>query len=254
MSYPPPPSGPDDASGAEQPNPYGGPPPTPATPPTYGQPPAPGQPSIAGQPPIYGQPPVPGQPPGYGASYEKPPSQALAIWALVLACIPCLITNLVSIVLAIVVLVGKKGGRLLAIIALVINAVVILGFIALISLGVVLGSTPIDDLSTGQCFTADGLNDSDTSGVSSIKVVGCSESHDAEVVGTKTLTADEATAYADQSVDEVCGPLVSPELLAALSEDVTVTALTQSSDPSSGDLLACVAHTSNGDALTEKLG
>ncbi len=257
MSTTPPPSGPDDPAGAQ--NPYGAPPPPPTPPPygqpTPGQPPPYGQPSAPDQPPTYGQPPAYGQPPpAYGPTYEKPPSQALAIWALVLACIPCLITNLVSVVLAIVVLTGKKAGRLLAIIALVVNAVVIIGWVALITLGVMFGSTPIDDLETGQCFTADGLNDGASGGVESIEIVECTEAHDAEVVGTNTLDTEEADAYGDQSADEACRPLIADDVLAAIPEGVTVTALTQASAPESGDLLACVAHTTSGEELTDKLG
>ena len=170
-----------------------------------------------------------------------------------LACIPCLITNLVSVVLAILVLTGKKAGRVLAIIALVVNAVVIIGWVALITLGVMFGSTPVDDLRTGQCFTADGLTDGEASGVQSIEVVECSASHDAEVVGTNELDADEARAYADQSAADVCGPLIDADLLAAIGEGLTVTALTQTNDPDAGDLLVCVAHTKDGAPLTGSL-
>lgn len=270
MSYPPPPSGPDDPAGQQNPYgppegspdspdspggpsgapppqpPYGGtsqPPygqPTPSQPPGLGQP-AYGQPGY-GQPPTAGQPPAYGQPPGYGQLYEKPPSQALAIWALVLACIPCLITNLVSIVLAVLVLTGKRAGRVLAIIALAVNALVIVGWSALIVLGVAFGSAAVDDLETGQCFTATGLNDGGDEGVSDISVVECSESHDAEVLGTNVLDAEEAAGYEEATADEVCGPLIPAEAQSAITDDLTVTALTQSTSPSEGDLLACVVH------------
>ncbi len=83
--------------------------------------------------------------------------------------------------LAIVVLAGKKGGKGLAVAALVINILVLVGWGALIALGVILGGTPIDDLKTGQCFTADGLTSGDD-GVSRIEVVGCTKEHDGEVL------------------------------------------------------------------------
>jgi hypothetical protein len=235
----PPPPGSDQPTGAGEPappNPYGAP-----QPPPYGQP-APGQPPAGPPYPAYGQ--VPG---------EKKPGKGLAITSLVLAFIPCIITNLVSLVLAIVVLVGKKGGKGLAIAAIVINILVLVGWGALIALGVVLAGTPIDDLKDGQCFTAEGLT-GDDDGVSQIEVVGCTKSHDAEVLAVKTLTGDEADAYKEQSGGEACGPLIDTDVIAALPEEVTVTALTQSEEPGSGDHLACVAYRTDGKSLTEKLG
>ena len=183
---------------------------------------------------------------------EKPPGKGLAITALVLAFIPCIITNLASLVLAIVVLVGKKAGKGLAVAAIVINVLVLIGWGALIALGVVLAGTPIDDLKTGECFTADGLTDDD--GVSGIEVVSCSKSHDGEVLAVKTLDSDEAKAYEIQSGGEACGPLIDVEIIAALPAEVIVTALTQSEEPESGDHLACVAYRTDGKSLTEKLG
>lgn len=170
-----------------------------------------------------------------------------------LALIPCIITNLVSLVLAVVVLVGKKGGRGLAIAAIVINVLVLIGWGALIALGVVLSGTPIDDLNSGECFTAEGLTSSD-SGVSQIEVVSCTESHDGEVLAVKTLNGDEAKAYKDQSGSEACGPLIDVAVIAALPAEVAVTALTQSEEPDSGDHVACVAYREDGKSLTEKLG
>ncbi len=191
MSENPPPPGPDQPTGSGEnvppPNPYGAPPP----PPAYGQPAPYGQP-------VPGQPPVGPAYPTYGQPGAQQPGKGLAIASLVLALIPCIITNLVSLVLAIVVLVGKKGGRGLAIAAIVINVLVLIGWGALIALGVVLAGTPIDDLNSGECFTAEGLTSSD-SGVSQIEVVSCTESHDGEVLAVKTLNSDEAAAYKDQS-------------------------------------------------------
>ncbi len=238
MSTTPPPPGSDQPTGSGEdlpPNPYGAP-----QPPPYGEP-APGMPPAGPPYPAYGQPPG-----------EKQPGKGLAITALVLALIPCIITNLASIVLAIVVLAGKKAGKGLAIAALIISVLVLLAWGLLIALGVVLAGTPIDDLKSGECFTADGLTDDD--GVSGIEVVSCSESHDAEVLAIETLDADEAKAYEIQSGGEACGPLIDVSIISALPEEVTVTALTQSEEPESGDHLACVAYRPDGKSLTEKLG
>jgi hypothetical protein len=236
MSNPQPPPGSNDPTGdPTPPNPYGAP-----------------QPSPYGQPAPYGQPPAGA---GYPASGQpaKEQGKGLAIAALVLSLIPCIITNLVSLVLAVLVLVGKKGGRGLAIAAIVINVLVLIGWGALIALGVVLSGTPIDDVKDGQCFNAEGLTNGDE-GVSQIEVVSCSSSHDGEVLATNELDADEAEAYQDQSGDEACGPIIDVEVAAALPEDVSVTALTQSQKPEEGDLLACVAYQVDGKKLTEKLG
>jgi len=253
VSNPPPPPSSDEPTGPSGPTPPG--PGEPAQPP-YGQP----QPPY-GQPPApYGQPPTPyGQPPAgpaygaYGQGGPEQPGKGLAITAFVLSLIPCIITNLVSLVLALIVLVGKKGGKGFAVAAVVINVVVLVGWGALIALGVVLSGTPIDDLKSGQCFTAEGLTSSDE-GVSQIEVVSCSESHDGEVLGTNTLDADEAEAYKDQSGSDVCVPIIDAEVVAALPEDVSVTALTDSVEPSEGDQLACVAFHVDGDKLTQKFG
>ena len=242
MTQPPTPPGPDEPTppppgGAPAQPPYGAP-----APPPYGQAP----------PPAYGAPPGGPAYPAYGQA-AKEPGKGLAITSLVLALIPCIITNLVSLVLAIVVLAGKKGGKGLAVAALVINILVLVGWGALIALGVILGGTPIDDLKTGQCFTAEGLTSGDD-GVSRIEVVGCTKEHDGEVLAVKTLDADEADAYKDQSGGEACGPLIDAEVVASLPAEVSVTALTQSEEPEDGDHLACVAFNVDGDKLTEKLG
>jgi hypothetical protein len=233
----PPPPGSDDPTGSGEPtppNPYGAP-----QPPPYGQPQAPGQPPAG-----------PGYP-AYGQTGPEQGGKGLAITALILAFIPCL--NIVGFVLALVVLIGKKAGKGLAIAALVISlAWIAISLILVLAVGSLFG-TPIDDLKTGQCFTADGLTSADD-GVSQIEVVGCGESHDGEVLATNTLDADEAEAYKDQSGGEACGPIIDAEVVAGLPEDVTVTALTQSEEPEDGDKLACVAYQVDGEKLTEKLG
>ncbi|MDQ4051803.1 MAG: hypothetical protein M3237_03755 [Actinomycetota bacterium] len=238
MSNPPPPppdsDEPTDPVEPTAPNPYGAP-----------------QPPPNGQPAPYGQAPPPGAAyPSYGQP-EQPQGKALAITALVLAFIPCL--NLVAIVLSLVVLIGKKAGKGLAIAALVISVAWAATLLILVVVAGSLFGTPIDDLKTGQCFTAEGMDDPDE-GVSQIEVVSCSESHDGEVLGVKTLSADEAEAYVDQTAEETCGPILAEEGVTSVPEDVTVTSLTQVEDPDEGDHVACVASHVDGERLTEKIG
>ena len=246
----PPPTGPEDpnAPGTPAPPPYGaGQPPAGQSP--YGQPPA-GQ-SPYGQP-AYGQPPAgPGYPVYPPGVPEQPKSKALAITALVLAIIPCL--NVAGFVLALVVLIGKKAGKGLAIAALVISLAWAALFVVLLLVSSSLFGTPIDDLESGQCITAKGLTNGED-GVSAIKVVSCNDDHDGEVLATKALDADEAEGYQDLTGGEACGPIVDVEVFTSLPEDVSIIALTQTTDPDEGDHVACVAFNVNGDTLSEKLG
>jgi ABC-type sugar transport system permease subunit len=67
------------------------------------------------------------------------PSKAMAVWALVLACIPMFLAWIIAIVLALVVLTSPKDGydrgRGLAIAALVIAPMWIVAFILYVALG-----------------------------------------------------------------------------------------------------------------------
>lgn len=225
--------------------PYGQP-----TPPQYGQPAygAPGGPS-------YGTPFVPGA--------QPPPSKAMAVTALVLALVGCLgISWLVSVVLSIVVLVKGKDGRAhgkgLAIAALVINLLWLLVGIALIVTGVFVSSNyeSIEDLKAGQCINASGLSGSGDS-VGLIKDIDCDKSHDAEVMATVKLTADEAAGYNDATTSDVCFTALSNTDGAAdkltNNPGVTILGLTQTSDPDPGDQLACVAFNDDGSKLSAPL-
>lgn len=237
MSYPPPPPGSEEPTGPVEPTP----------PDPYGTP----QPPPYGQPAPYGQAPPPGPAyPGHGQP-EQPQGKGLAITALVLSFIPCL--NLVAIVLALVVLIGKKAGKGLAIAALVISVAWAATLLILLVVAGSLFGTPIDDLETGQCFTAEGLDDPGE-GVSQIEVVSCSESHDGEVLAVKTLDADEAEAYVDQTAEETCSPILAEEGVTGIPPDVTVTSLTQVEEPDDGDHVVCVASRVDGERLTEKIG
>ena len=191
------------------------------------------------------------------------PSKGMAITALILSILGCTcIGALVAIPLAIVVLIRSKDGRNhgkgLAIAALIISV------LSLIGAGVggyfiydyAKDLKDVESLSAGDCFTAKGLTDESETGVTEIRSVGCSETHDGEVLSTATLTADEADTYGETSPVEICSPSVteagSADLLA--DPELVLIALTQDSSPSSGDKLVCVIANADGSDLNSKLG
>lgn len=256
-------------------NPYGTPPPPPpppsmpsdpAPPPPYGA-----QPTESAVPPAappYGQPAAPGQP-AYAAPGYSPmpgpaePSKGMAITALVLSILGCTcIGALVAIPLAIVVLVrgkdGRNHGKGLAIAALIISVLSLIG--------VAIGGyfvydyakdfKDVDSLTAGDCFTAKGLTDESQTGVTQIRSVGCSTKHDGQVLSTGSLTADEAASYGETSPVDICTPSVTEagnvDLLA--DPELVLIALTQDSSPASGDKLVCVIANADGSKLTSKLG
>ncbi len=248
-----------------------------APPPPYGQPTAPTDPAAAppayGQPaygqPAYGQPayPQPGQPgqpvyPQYAApAGSEEPSKGLAIGALILSFLACtLLLAIPAIIMAIVVLLkgrdGRNHGKGLAIAALIISAISVIGTIvgggALYNYASQFES--VNDLKTGQCITAKGLTDENADSVTEIKSVSCSSSHDGEVLATVELTADQAESYTDTQSEDICGPAIEAEgKTALLTADITVTALTVA-DPAKGDNVACVAYHADGSKLTGKIG
>ncbi len=191
------------------------------------------------------------------------PSKGMAITALILSILGCTcIGALVAIPLAIVVLIrgkdGRNHGKGLAIAALIISV------LSLIGAGVggyfiydyAKDFKDVESLSAGDCFTAKGLTDESETGVTEIRSVGCSETHDGEVLSTATLTADEADTYGETSPIEICTPSVteagSADLLA--DPELVLIALTQDSSPSSGDKLVCVIANADGSDLNSKLG
>lgn len=234
----------------QPPNPYGAPqqPPSP-----YGaQPGQPGQP-YAG---------APGAP--YGGSFPAGPGgpepekgKGMAIAALVLALIPCGLTTIISLVLAIVVLVKKGGGKGLAIAAIVIDVLVFILLIGLVVAGVILGGESVDSLEEGQCVTAEGLNSNTDEDVSQIKVVSCSTAHDGQVLATVSLSSDEADSFGDETANTLCDEAIAftdEELASFVSEGYNYIGLTQSAEPSSGDRLACIAFAGDGSSINEKIG
>lgn len=256
-------------------NPYGTPPPPPPPPSTPSDPAPPppygAQPTESAMPqaaPPYGQPGAPGQP-AYAAPGYSPmpgpaePSKGMAITALVLSILGCTcIGALVAIPLAIVVLVrgkdGRNHGKGLAIAALIISVLSLIG--------VAIGGyfvydyakdfKDVDSLTAGDCFTAKGLTDESQTGVTQIRSVGCSTKHDGQVLSTGSLTADEAASYGETSPVDICTPSVTEagnvDLLA--DPELVLIALTQDSSPASGDKLVCVIANADGSKLTSKLG
>jgi hypothetical protein len=230
--------------------------PAPTPPPSYGQP-------SYGQPAYPQQPGVPGQPafPQYGAPGGGEPGKGMAIAALIISFFGCTcIGALVAIPMAIVVLVrgkdGRNHGKGLAITALIIS---VLSLVAGIAIAVALGSyvsqfKSVNDLKAGQCITAKGLTDEDAESVTEIKSVSCSTKHDGEVLAAVKLTADQAKSYTSSDTEAICGPAIEAAgKTALLTEDITVTALTEA-DPGKGDTVACVAYHVDGSKLTSKLG
>lgn len=216
-----------------QPNPYGEPSGQPANP--YGATPA--QPTGGG---------------GYGGSYpggppvEQPPSKGLAIAALVLSFIACVIPNLISLVLAIIVLVKKKGGKGLAIAAIIVNVIVLIAWAALAVGGVWLFSNvvTVENAETGQCVNT--TEDGDT--VTMLKK-DCSESHDGiiEVVGE--LTADEVTMYEANDASFCDIRFTEDGGDPATSAGDSWTILTEDLPPKTGDSFVCLAENSDGSKL-----
>ncbi len=257
-------------------NPYGTPPPPPPTSPPPGAPASPppygDQPPVSSPPPAappYGQPGPPGQPayaaPAYGSPMPGPagPSKGMAITALVLAILGCTCLGaLVAIPLAIVVLVRSRGGQNrgkgMAIAALVISVIYIIGWVVggYFFYDYAKDFKDIEDLKVGECITGDGLTDATETGVSQIRSVGCSSKHDAEVVATGSLTSEEAAGYNSTSPDLLCTRSMTEDGSADLLADteLLVIALTPDESPVAGDKLVCVAANADGSDLTSKLG
>jgi hypothetical protein len=276
------PQNPDDGNTPQDPsdpqNPYAPPPLPPSTPPPpppYGDPstpppavPPPATPYGETPPPYAPQPAYPQQPayaqpgyPQYGATTPAEPGKGMAIASLILAILGCsCITLLVAVPLAIIVLVrgrdGRNHGKGLAIAALVISAVWVIG-------GIVGGAAfynyakdlkDPNDLKAGDCINAHGLTDAKADTIDTIKTVSCSGNHDGEVLATTTVTADQAKDFSQMDPDTTCRAAIDAAgKSAVLTEDLGVTALTVT-DPKEGDNIACVAYNADGSQLTTRLG
>jgi hypothetical protein len=243
-------------------NPYESPaPPAPAPPqPTTGTPygtPQYGTPQYGT--PAYGSPPPqPGMAGGYAgmpAQGEPAPSKAMAVTALVSSLLCC---TPVGFVLGLLVVLrsrdGRNHGKGLGIAAMVISVLLTIGIAAA---GYGLSQVdwddllPVENLEAGECFNADNLADDDADFVENIDEVSCSSPHDAEVLVTKELTADDAESY-DPADSSLCSDLISAdEALVAKLQDANIGTfgLTQGESPNAGDKLVCVAYSIDGTKL-----
>ncbi|WP_341231452.1 DUF4190 domain-containing protein [Nocardioides salarius] len=248
-----PPEGPEDQG--YPPPPYGQQPQQPQQP-AYGQ----GYPPAGGHP--YGQ----AFPGGGDPRQEAPPSKAMAITSLALSLLFCVpfVAAIASIVLGVIVLGrskdGRDHGRGMAIAGIVISTVVMLATVALLVVAVVLGLNTfkdVNDLAVGDCISADNLVDPDVEdeGFGLMTIESCSDEHDAEVVGTLTLDAEQAAAYDASPVGEICQSLVldDPELFALVGPGIEVLTITDAAEPAAGDQVACILYNADGSPLDEPL-
>lgn len=194
---------------SEQPPPY---PSSDWTPPGATQPPA----APVPQPP-YGTPPPPPQ--GYG--YPPPPvpptqpSKTMAIIALILAIIPCGISWIAAIVLAVIVLVkAKKGaarGRGLAIAALVISVLWLVVGIVVVAVAISeevkkdnareagAGTISVVDLKVGDCLVDSVLGKT----LVDVEITPCAKTHRGEVYAVFSLA--EGSDPTQDAIDELSG-------------------------------------------------
>lgn len=273
-----PPTGPDQPQQPEQPgqDPQGTPPP----PPPYGQPSGDPYPTGGTPPPSYGSTPY-GQPPSpYGAPPPTPqqqpygapgafpggsfpggaeqgePSKGMAIGALVSSVLCCLP---VGLVLGIIVLRRSKDGRDhgkgLAIAAIVLNTLVMIGATVLVVVAVIFGSQvrAVSDLEVGDCISAEGLR-GDAEAFQTITEQECTEPHDAEVLGVATLTEQDLLDYPDSDYTALCDESVSQDPdREALSLSGEVQLLVIYDEEEAGEQIACLALALDGGQLDEPL-
>lgn len=204
-----------------------------------------------------------GAPQGGGFQGQPPKTDGVSVASFVLSLLCC--TGLVGLILGFVGLSrtkgGKRKGRGFAIAGIVLG---LLGTIALV-VTIILAATgglksllptAVNDLKDGQCITADGLAEDDGA-VTDIKVVGCDERHDGQVIGTKKLTSSEAADYdfnSQEGIIENCTPMLDEgESALVIDPQYYLIALTQEEKPSSGDQVACIITLRNGDPLDKKL-
>lgn len=199
--------------------------------------------------------------PAYGGPSELPPSKGMAITAMIFAFLVCIpILPIVAIVLAIIVLRrgkdGRNHGKGLAIGALIVAPVMLLATTALIVAIAVVASNykSVNDLQATQCFN--GL-EGDRS-FRNLEIVDCADPHDGQVLATVTLTASEASEYADN--EDAGGALCAREIAdvasmrAYLSQpELEPLLLTDREKPVGGDTLACVVHRTDGKKIEDSL-
>ena len=184
----------------------------------------------------------------------------MAITSLVLAFFGCLVLPaIVSIVLAVIVLRrgrdGRNHGKGLAIGAIARQRRLADGRCPAhraVAIGIAT-SEDVNDLETGDCFNAPGLADDDEE-FTSIETVSCDDEHDAEVLGTVELSADQAEQYAGSALagNTWCGEATG---FWTPTDDsgLALMRLTDDAEPDGGDTLACVVYDEDGDKITGPL-
>ena len=209
----------------------------------------------------YGAPQGSGYPGGFPGGAQAPAkTDGVSVASFILSLLCC--TGLIGLIMGFIGLSrtknGQRKGRGFAIAGIALGVVSVLagiGLVVVLATGVL--GTPINDLKDGQCLTGNGLNKNADEGVSGIHVVDCSESHDAQVVATKTLTKSEAKSYVfgdQQQIVENCSPMLSAEELTLVANPKYFTiALTQNKKPTGGDKVVCVITDAGGGKLHQKL-
>lgn len=131
--------------------------------------------------------------------------------------------------------------------------VLALALVVIAVVGVVLVSrvTTVDDLATGDCLRSPELADGGSL-LSSLEVVGCTEGHDAEVVGAVDLGAADAGDVETRSL-ELCAANAG-DVAGRAAAGLETRPMTADDDPDAGDRLVCIARMSDGSILRAPVG
>lgn len=209
----------------------------------------------------YGQAPNPYAAPQFNPTSANPYATAdqgpkktdgMSIGALIASVIWCCgIGSIVGIILGVIGLGrtkdGKAGGRGMALAGIIVGIVGIVisvgGFVALVVVGVSQSVSP-SNAKVGECvdITHDGNNVSMTK-------KSCTDAHDGEIVGVKTVSSDEVSEAANTGY---CQKIIDPgdQLKIASNSDLKLHSVTENPDDvKAGDHVACYVEGS--DKLTE---
>ncbi len=208
-----------------------------------------------------GGPGYPGAPYGQGGFSGEPvkPTDTISIVGFVLSLTCCL--SFVGAILGFIGLGrtknGQRKGRWAAISAIVLGILGTLALAGFIVALVLFASTPIDELKTGDCITASGIDPTDSgTAVTQIKVVECGVTHDGEVIGTKRLDSEDVDEFDFGNVDQLqtfCLDVVDPAKAAAVDAEYYLYGLTQTSSPDVGAKLVCLAVRADGGDITGEI-
>jgi hypothetical protein len=108
----------------------------------------------------------------------------------------------------------------------------------------------VSDLGRGDCVDGAAFLKGEQPRVGDLSRADCDDPHDAEVLATVDLDADQASAYRPVIPDEVCLDALPKEAGAAVSDErLLVAGLTDSTRPAAGDSLACFGFAADGTKL-----